>query len=145
MSQHSFHFVLRNPLFSKKSSPTSVHGKGDPARESPLVERTGFWASTNDKQLNFLQHLWSPLKIHSRAAIVMPDNTLLVTVLGNRPPAGCFTSTRRISVAPAHQGVLRSMGKVNVLFLLETRQGDSLDQEPVDLRPGHQSALYPED
>jgi len=38
--------------------------------------RDDFWASTSNKQLNFLQHVVSLLKPHGRAAIVVPDNVL---------------------------------------------------------------------
>ncbi len=38
--------------------------------------REDFWATTSNKQLNFLQHVRSLLKINGRAAIVVPDNVL---------------------------------------------------------------------
>ena len=38
--------------------------------------RDDFWATTTNKQLNFLQHVRSLLKINGRAAIVVPDNVL---------------------------------------------------------------------
>jgi hypothetical protein len=38
--------------------------------------RDDFWATTSNKQLNVLQHVKSCLKIHGRAAIVVPDNVL---------------------------------------------------------------------
>jgi type I restriction enzyme M protein len=38
--------------------------------------RDDFWATTSNKQLNFLQHVRSLLKIDGRAAIVVPDNVL---------------------------------------------------------------------
>ena len=41
-----------------------------------MVERPDFWATSSNKQLNFLQHVRSLLKIHGRAAIVVPDNVL---------------------------------------------------------------------
>jgi type I restriction enzyme M protein len=40
------------------------------------VHRDDFWASTSNKQLNFLQHVFTILKQHGRAAIVVPDNVL---------------------------------------------------------------------
>ena len=36
-----------------------------------------FWASTSNKQLNFLQHIKTMLKIGGRAAVVLPDNVPL--------------------------------------------------------------------
>ena len=40
------------------------------------IERPDFWATTSNKQLNFLQHVRSLLQVHGRAAIVVPDNVL---------------------------------------------------------------------
>jgi len=38
--------------------------------------RDDFWASTSNKQLNFLQHVITILKQHGSAAIVVPDKVL---------------------------------------------------------------------
>jgi type I restriction enzyme M protein len=38
--------------------------------------RQDFWATTSNKQLNFVQHIRSILKIDGRAAVVVPDNVL---------------------------------------------------------------------
>ena len=35
-----------------------------------------FWASTSNKQLNFVQHIRTMLKTAGRAAVVVPDNVL---------------------------------------------------------------------
>jgi type I restriction enzyme M protein len=40
------------------------------------VVRDDFWTSTSNKQLNFVQHVKTLLKINGRAAIVVPDNVL---------------------------------------------------------------------
>jgi type I restriction enzyme M protein len=40
------------------------------------VVRDDFWASTSNKQLNFVQHIKTLLKIPGRAAVVVPDNVL---------------------------------------------------------------------
>ena len=72
----NFDMVLTNPPFGKKSSLTFVGSDGEAERESLLVERPDFWATTSNKQLNFLQHVRTLLKIHGRAAIVVPDNVL---------------------------------------------------------------------
>ena len=49
-----FDMVLTNPPFGKKSSITFVNGEGEQSRESLVVIRDDFWASTSNKQLNFL-------------------------------------------------------------------------------------------
>ena len=71
-----FDIVLTNPPFGKKSSVTIVNGEGKADRESLIYERQDFWATTSNKQLNFLQHVKTLLKINGKAAIVVPDNVL---------------------------------------------------------------------
>ncbi len=72
----SFDIVLTNPPFGKKSSITVVGAEGEVSKERETYERDDFWATTSNKQLNFLQHVKSILKINGRAAIVVPDNVL---------------------------------------------------------------------
>ncbi|KAB2836423.1 MAG: SAM-dependent DNA methyltransferase [Candidatus Brocadia sp.] len=74
-SEH-FEIVLTNPPFGKKSSITIVGEEGKASREKETYEREDFWATTSNKQLNFLQHVKSLLKINGRAAVVVPDNVL---------------------------------------------------------------------
>jgi type I restriction enzyme M protein len=78
MAQPSEHFeiVLTNPPFGKKSSITIVGEEGQVSKERESYERDDFWATTSNKQLNFLQHVKSLLTINGRAAIVVPDNVL---------------------------------------------------------------------
>src|SRR5207245_2578557 len=71
-----YEMVLTNPPFGKKSSVTIVNEAGDEEKQSLFVHRDDFWASTSNKQLNFLQHVFAILKQHGRAAIVVPDNVL---------------------------------------------------------------------
>ena len=71
-----YEMVLTNPPFGKKSSITIVNGEGKGDRESLIYERQDFSATTSNKQLNFLQHVTTILKINGRAAIVVPDNVL---------------------------------------------------------------------
>jgi type I restriction enzyme M protein len=71
-----FDIVPTNPPFGKKSSVTIVNGEGKADKESLVYERQDFWATTSNKQLNFLQHVKTLLKINGKAAIVMPGNVL---------------------------------------------------------------------
>ena len=57
----NFHMVLTNPPFGKKSSITIINEEGKADRESITYERTDFFATTSNKQLNFLQHVYSML------------------------------------------------------------------------------------
>ncbi|MDA1278373.1 MAG: class I SAM-dependent DNA methyltransferase, partial [Verrucomicrobia bacterium] len=71
-----FEIVLANPPFGKKSSVTIVNEAGESSKESLIINRDDFWASTSNKQLNFIQHILTILKQHGRAAVVLPDNVL---------------------------------------------------------------------
>ena len=71
-----FDMVLTNPPFGKKSSITVIGEDGDEQRETLIIVRDDFWATTSNKQLNFVQHVRSILKIDGRAAVVVPDNVL---------------------------------------------------------------------
>ncbi|MCJ7602763.1 MAG: SAM-dependent methyltransferase [Desulfobulbaceae bacterium] len=71
-----FEIVLTNPPFGKKSSTTIVGEDGKASKETEIVEREDFWATTSNKQLNFLQHAKTLLAQHGRCGIVVPDNVL---------------------------------------------------------------------
>ena len=68
--------MLTNPPFGKKSSVTYVTDQGEIKREAQSIVRDDFWTSTSNKQLNFVQHVKTLLKVHGRAAVVVPDNLL---------------------------------------------------------------------
>jgi type I restriction enzyme M protein len=71
-----YHVVLANPPFGKKSSVTITSDEGDVSRETLTIHREDFWATTSNKQLNFVQHIFSSLRMNGRAAVVLPDNVL---------------------------------------------------------------------
>src|SRR5438477_10198339 len=71
-----YEIVLANPPFGKKSSVTIVNDAGETSKESLVINRDDFWATTSNKQLNFLQHIFTILKQHGRAGVVVPDNVL---------------------------------------------------------------------
>lgn len=68
--------VLANPPFGRSSSIRVVGEDGRSSREEREIERADFWATTANKQLNFVQHIASLLEIDGRAAVVLPDNVL---------------------------------------------------------------------
>jgi type I restriction enzyme M protein len=73
-----YNVVLTNPPFGKKSSFTVIGQEGEVSKEKETYERDDFWATTSNKQLNFLQHVKTLLKTqpNGRAALVVPDNVL---------------------------------------------------------------------
>jgi hypothetical protein len=56
--------VLTNPPVGKKSSVTIFNEEGEASREALTVLRDDFWATTSNKQLNFVQH--NPANRHER-------------------------------------------------------------------------------
>ena len=52
-----FDVVLANPPFGKKSSTVIVGEDGRSSSEKDTIERDDFWATTSNKQLNFVQHI----------------------------------------------------------------------------------------
>lgn len=71
-----FDIIMTNPPFGKKSATKIFSEEGKAERQSLSYERDDFWATTSNKQLNFLQHVKTLLKINGRCAIVVPDNVL---------------------------------------------------------------------
>jgi 23S rRNA G2445 N2-methylase RlmL len=72
--------VLTNPPFGKKSSFTIIGADGRSKTDKISYQRSDFWATTSNKQLNFVQHVFSMLKVGGRAAVVIPDNVLFEAV-----------------------------------------------------------------
>jgi type I restriction-modification system DNA methylase subunit len=50
--------------------------KGQAEKQDMSYNRQDFWETTSNKQLNFLQHIKTMLKINGEAAVVLPDNVL---------------------------------------------------------------------
>jgi type I restriction enzyme M protein len=71
-----FEMVLTNPPFGRKSSMTIINDAGESERERLEIVRDDFWATTSNKQLNFVQHVATLLGIDGGAAVVVPDNVL---------------------------------------------------------------------
>ncbi len=109
--------VLTNPPFGKKSSITVVNEEGDEAKESLTYVRDDFWATTSNKQLNFLQHVKSLLKIDGRAAIVVPDNVLFEGGAGETIRRKLLNDCDVHTLLRLPTGIFYAQGvKANVLF-----------------------------
>lgn len=68
--------VLANPPFGKKSSITIISEDDEFERKDLTYHRRDFWVTTTNKQLNFVQHIYTLLQTGGRAAVVVPDNVL---------------------------------------------------------------------
>jgi type I restriction enzyme M protein len=122
-----FDLVLTNPPFGKKSSVTIMNGEGKAAKDSLTYERNDFWATTSNKQLNFLQHVKTLLKINGKAAIVLPDNVLFEGGAGETIRKKLLHECDVHTLLRLPTGVFYAQGvKANVLFF---------DRKPASEKP----------
>jgi type I restriction enzyme M protein len=109
--------VAANPPFGRKSSMTMVNEAGESEREDLVVVRDDFWASTSNKQLNFLQHIKTMLKIGGRAAVVLPDNVLFEAGAGEMIRRRLLAECDLHTILRLPTGIFYAQGvKANVLF-----------------------------
>lgn len=109
--------VAANPPFGRKSSMTMVNEGGEAEREELVVVRDEFWASTSNKQLNFLQHIKGMLKIGGRAAVVLPDNVLFEAGAGETIRRRLLAECDLHTILRLPTGIFYAQGvKANVVF-----------------------------
>ena len=114
---HRYDQVLTNPPFGKKSSITIINEVGKAVREKIEYERTDFWATTSNKQLNFVQHIKTLLKINGKAAMVVPDNVLFEGGAGETIRRKLLHECDVHTLLRLPTGVFYAQGvKANVLF-----------------------------
>ena len=112
-----YEIVLTNPPFGKKSSETIVTEEGKTAKKDLTILRDDFWAKTSNKQLNFLQHVRSILKINGKAAIVLPDNVLFEGGAGETVRKKLMQTCDLHTILRLPTGLFYAQGvKANVLF-----------------------------
>ena len=111
-----FDVVLTNPPFGRKSSlrsSTDADGESDDL----TIVRDDFWASTSNKQLNFLQHIKTLLKVTGRAAVVLPDNVLFEAGAGETIRRKLLQECDVHTILRLPTGVFYAQGvKANVVF-----------------------------
>ena len=109
--------VLTNPPFGKKSSVRISNGGAKESRQAETYSRQDFWATTSNKQLNFLQHVRTMLNTNGRAAIVVPDNVLFEGGAGETVRRSLLQSCDVHTLLRLPTGVFYAQGvKANVLF-----------------------------
>ncbi|GAB2742812.1 class I SAM-dependent DNA methyltransferase [Melaminivora jejuensis] len=110
-------YVLANPPFGKKSSMTITNEEGEEDRDALTYERQDFWETTSNKQLNFLQHIVSMLKVDGRAAVVLPDNVLFEGGAGERIRRKLLENCDVHTILRLPTGIFYAQGvKANVVF-----------------------------
>lgn len=116
-SGEAFDFVLANPPFGKKSSMSFTNDEGEQETEDLTYNRQDFWATTSNKQLNFVQHIRTMLKTTGRAAVVVPDNVLFEGGAGETIRRKLLDNTDLHTILRLPTGIFYAQGvKANVLF-----------------------------
>ncbi len=112
-----FDIVLTNPPFGKKSSFTIVNDEEKTDRKPLIYEREDFWATTSNKQSNFLQHVKTLLEVNGKAAIVVPDNVLFEGGAGETIRRKLLHECDVHTLLRLPPGIFYAQGvKANVLF-----------------------------
>jgi type I restriction enzyme M protein len=116
-SGQRFDYVLANPPFGKKSAMSFTNEEGEQERDDLTYNRQDFWATTSNKQLNFVQHIRTMLKTTGRAAVVVPDNVLFEGGAGETVRRKLLETTELHTILRLPTGIFYANGvKANVLF-----------------------------
>ena len=112
-----FDYVLANPPFGKKSSQTFTNEAGEQEKEDLTYNRQDFWATTSNKQLNFVQHIKTLLKTTGQAAVVVPDNVLFEGGAGETVRKRLLDTADLHTILRLPTGIFYAHGvKANVIF-----------------------------
>ncbi len=110
-------YVLTNPPFGKKSSITFTNEEGENEDEDLVYNREDFWATSSNKQLNFIQHINTILNANGKAAVVLPDNVLFEGGVGETIRQKLLWTTDLHTILRLPTGIFYKPGvKANVLF-----------------------------
>lgn len=114
----TFDIVLTNPPFGTKGSVTyGRDSHGEAGMNLLAIDRPDFWIQTANKQLNFIQHVFSLLKPGGRAAIVVPDNVLFESGAAAAVRRHLLERCRLRAVLRLPPGIFYAQGvKANVIF-----------------------------
>lgn len=133
-SSQSFDYVLANPPFGKKSSMSFTNDAGEQETDDLTYNRQDFWATTSNKQLNFVQHIRSMLKSTGKAAVVVPDNVLFEGGAGETIRRKLLENTDLHTILRLPTGIFYAQGvKANVLFF---------DNKPASPNPWTKDVWY---
>jgi type I restriction enzyme M protein len=129
-----YDYVLTNPPFGKKSSITVTTEDGKQSKESYTYNRQDFWATTSNKQLNFIQHIHTILKTTGQAAVVVPDNVLFEGGAGETIRKKLLETTDLHTILRLPTGLFYAQGvKANILFF---------DNQPAAKKPWTKHVWY---
>jgi len=112
-----FDYVFTNPPFGKKSSTTITNEEGEQEKDILTYNRQDFWTTTSNKQLNFVQHIHTILKIDGKASVVVPDNVLFEGGAGETVRKGLLQNIDLHTILRLPTGIFYAQGvKANVIF-----------------------------
>ena len=116
-SPATYDYVLANPPFGRKSAMSFTNEEGEQEKDDLTYNRQDFWATTSNKQLNFVQHIRSMMKTTGRAAVVVPDNVLFEGGAGETVRKKLLETTDLHTILRLPTGIFYANGvKANVLF-----------------------------
>ena len=111
-----FDYVMTNPPFGKKSSISVENEEGEEETEDLVYNRPDFWTTGSNKQLNFVQHIYTLLKDGGSAAVVVPDNVLFESS-GEIVRKKLLQTTNLHTILRLPTGIFYKPGvKANVIF-----------------------------
>jgi type I restriction enzyme M protein len=94
-----------------------TNDEGEQEKDDLTYNRQDFWATTSNKQLNFVQHIRTMLKTTGRAAVVVPDNVLFEGGAGETVRKKLLETTELHTILRLPTGIFYANGvKANVLF-----------------------------
>jgi type I restriction enzyme M protein len=114
--------VLANPPFGKSSSDIPTTDEKQAGKDGYFL-RSDFWATTSNKQLAFLQHIYTMLEQDGRAAVVLPDNVLFEGGAGETIRKKLLEETDLHTILRLPTGIFYAQGvKANVLFFTKKKK-----------------------
>ncbi len=123
----TYDYVLANPPFGKKSSQTFTNEEVEQEKEDLTYNRQDFWATTSNKQLNFVQHIRTMLKTTGLAAVVVPDNVLFEGGAGQTVRKKLLETTDLHTILSLPTGIFYAQGvKANVIFFDNKEAGKNI-------------------
>ena len=127
-----YSMILSNPPFGSKSAIKIINEDGKEDKDSVTYQRDDFWATTSNKQLNFVQHINSLLEINGRAAVVVPDNVLFENGAGETIRKKLLQNCDLHTILRLPTGLFYAQGvKANVIFF--DRKGASEQVQTKDV------------
>ena len=96
----TYDMVLTNPPFGKKSSITVINEEGEESKEAISYVRDDFWATTGNKQLNFLQHIMTVLApaANGTTILICFGHAGCCAIAGRAMPTSRVNAKRRASI-----------------------------------------------